>query len=350
LIEQALYFATGFLVALFAAVVATPVFSRRALRLARARAGIKAPTMEKYVAGSTDALLAKHAVETVRLEHKFATAEDDSMRLRAILGRQSTQIAILHADVEDRERAIFNIRSELDEGIARHRNLEAAMAASEIILYDAFAQRDHALNNGDAGRFRVAELETEVSRDRARIAILVAQAENLRELLKYAEANKERAEKSVLELEKLLAGQKGRVGELEERLAGIADEKQKLMERVERAEIGLEDGRRRLAELESLLQRSEQIREEILIENGRQLAKIADRDPVSIARRVNPVDLEAGLAAVGQEVGVAESAKPNDAALRASIKHLGREVSRLRAGQTYTHQDGDGPRGGIRNR
>jgi chromosome segregation ATPase len=349
LIEQALYFATGFLVALFAAVVATPVFSRRALRLATARARLKAPATEKYAAGSTDALIAKHAVETVRLKHKLAIAEDDSMRLRAMVGRQSTQVTILRADVEDRERAIFDIRSERDEGVARHRDLEAAVAASELILYDAFAQRDRALNNG--GRFRIAELEAEVSRDRARIAILVAQAENLRELLKYAEADKERGAKSVRELEKLVAVQKSRVGELEERLARIAAEKQMLRERMERAEIGLDEGRRRLAELESLLQRSEQIREEILIENGRQLAKIADRDPVSIAPRLNSADLEANFAAIGEEeAGATESAKPSDAALRASIKHLGREVSRLRAGQMYSHQDGDGPRGGIRNR
>jgi chromosome segregation ATPase len=347
LIEQALYFAVGFLVALFAAVVATPVFSRRALRLASARAAIKAPASEKYAAGSTDALLARHAVETVRLKHKLAVAEDDSMRLRAIVGRQLTQLTVLRADVEDRERAIFDIRSERDEGIARRRDLEAALAASEIILYHAFAQRDHALNNGNAGGFRISELEAEVSRDRARIAILVAQTENLRELLKLAGADKERTKKSALELEDMLAAQRKRVGELEERLGGIADEKQKLRERMERAEVGLEEGRRRLAELESLLQRSEQIREEILIEDGRRLGKIAERDPAPIDRRVNSVDLGANHAAVGgEEVDVSESAKPNDAALRESIKNLGRQVSRLRAGRMQAHQDGGGPQGG----
>ncbi len=89
------------------------------------------------------------------------------------------------------------------------------------------------------------------------------------------------------------------------------------------------------------------IREEILIENGRRLGKIAERDPAPIDRRVNSVDLGANHAAVGgEEVDVSESAKPNDAALRESIKNLGRQVSRLRAGQMQAHQDGGGPQGG----
>ena len=50
LIEQALFFAIGFLAALLAAVVALPVVAARAMRLAEARARLRAPATEKQAA------------------------------------------------------------------------------------------------------------------------------------------------------------------------------------------------------------------------------------------------------------------------------------------------------------
>jgi DNA repair exonuclease SbcCD ATPase subunit len=392
LIEQALFFAIGFFAALFAAVVATPIFSRRAMRLARTRAQIQAPITEKQAAADRDSLLAMHAVELVRLEQRFAVVEDDAMRLRAAVGRQSAQIIVLEADAAERERIIFDIRSEIDKGVVERHNLEIAVAAGQISLHDAFAQRDRARSNEAAAKVRLGELEAEASRERARIAILAARAENLEELLRSAEAAREKPAKSIAELMNSLATERSPVRELEEGLRRATSEQQSLRESLERAQAGGEEGRRRLAEVESRLQRSERIREEMLIENRRQLAALAESDAALRAAQAKAVELETRLAAISEEARTNESAasvqaqKANtaqaatkgslrvsranlealwrenenlrarvlvlagardaadDAVLRTAIEHLGREVSRLFAGQKYIDQDGDDPR------
>jgi chromosome segregation ATPase len=390
LIEYTLFFGIGFLVALFAAVVATPIVSRRAMRLALARVRMQTAMTDKLAAAEADSLLAMHAVELVRLEQRLAAAQDDAMGLRVKVGRQSVQISALESDAAEREGVIFEVRSEMDKCAAECRNLETAMAASQITLLDAFAQRDRAQSSEAAAKVRLGELESEASRDRARIAILVAQVENLGELLQYAEAAKEKAAKSFAELTSSLAGAQVRSAELEERLRNTISERQALRESLKRAEGGLEEGRRRLVELESHIRHSERAREEMLIENGRQLAALADRDTALRAAQAKADELEARFAVVGEETRLTESSgsmgahkavsaqaasalraahanpeallreneilrgrismldgardQAGDVALRKSIEHLGREVNRLYVGQKHIDQDAGGPR------
>lgn len=390
MIEYAMFFGIGFLLALFAAVVATPIFSRRAMRLALARVRMQTPTSDKLAAAEADSLLAVHAVELVRLEQRLDGAQNDAMDLRVKVGRQSVQISALKSDVAEREGVIFEMRSELDKRAADCRNLESAMAASQIALQDAFAQRDRAKSDVSAGR--LVELEAEASRDRARIAILVAQVENLGELLRYAEAAKENAAKSVAELTGSLAGERSRNAEIEKQLRMATSERQASTKSLERAEARLEEGRRRLAELESLMQQSERTREQLLVESGRQLAVVADRDSALRAAQAKADELEARLAVAGEEARPSESSdalrphksapgevastaplhaaranaeslireneilrakisalvgahdQVDDAALRTSIEHLGHEVSRLYAGQKQIDQNTGAPR------
>jgi DNA repair exonuclease SbcCD ATPase subunit len=388
LIEYALFFGIGFLVALFAAVAATPIFSRRAMRLALARVRMQTPTTDKLAAAAADSLLATHAVELVRLEHRVAAAQHDAMDLRVKVGRQSVQISALESDVAERDGVIFEMRSELDKRAAECRNLESAMAASQVALRDAFAQRDRAENSEAADR--LGELEAEASRDRARIAILVAQVENLGELLRHAEAAKDHAAKSVAELSGALARERSRGAELERQLRTLTRERQASTESSARAEARLEEGRRRLAELESRIQQSEGAREELLIENARQLAALADRESALRAAQAKADELESRFA-VGDEARPSESSgaerlqrmpgepasagsrkaaranakallreneilrskisalvgahnQADDVALRTSIERLGREVSRLYARQRNIDKEANAPR------
>ena len=382
MIEQALFFAIGFIVALFAAVVATPVFSRRAMRLAAARARIQASMTERHAAADRDSLLAMHAVELVRLEHRLAVAEDDAMRLRVAVGRQSVQVIVLEADAAERERVIFDTRSEADKVLVERDNLKIAVAAGQIALHDVLAQRDRARSNETAAKVRLGELEAEASRERARIAILAARAENLEELLRSADSAKQKKAKPVAELTNSLAAERSAVRELEERLRRAAREQQTLRESLERAQVSQEEGRRRLAETESRLERSERIRGEMLIENGRLLAALGDRDA---ALRTPPaaraLELGASLDATNEEAraneraqaatkGSVRAARANlealrrenetlrarilvlasardaaeSTALRTAIEQLGREVNRLFAGRKSIDQNGDDPR------
>lgn len=380
MIEQALFFAIGFIVALFAAVVATPVFSRRAMRLAAARARIQASMTERHAAADRDSLLAMHAVELVRLEHRLTVAEDDAMRLRVAVGRQSVQVIVLEADAAERERVIFDTRSEADKVLVERDNLKIAVAAGQIALHDVLAQRDRARSNETAAKVRLGELEAEASRERARIAILAARAENLEELLRSADSAKQKKAKPVAELTNSLAAERSAVRELEERLRRAAREQQTLRESLERAQVSQEEGRRRLAETESRLERSERIRGEMLIENGRLLAALGDRDTPLRTPPARALELGASLAASEEAraneraqattKGAVRAARANlealrrekeslcarilvlasardpaeSAALRTAIEYLGREVNRLFAGRKSIDQNGDDPR------
>jgi hypothetical protein len=153
-------------------------------------------------------------------------------------------------------------------------------------------------------------------------------------------------------------------------------------------DAGREEGRQRIRELESRLTVSEKVREETLLENGRQLAALAERETALKAALAKIAALEADWAAISASarandnaaslraqtlvtahaamegsLGAARSdsealsrendalraklaaltaaALPgaDDAALRESIKRLGREVNRLFAAEKSIAQD-----------
>ncbi len=278
----------------------------------------------------------------------------------------------------------FDTRLEADKAVVERHNLEIAVAAGQIALHDVLAQRDRARSNEAAAKVRLGELEAEASRERARIAILAARAENLEESLRSADSAKEKAAKakSVAELTNSLATERSTVRELEERLRRVAHEQQTLRESLERAQVSQEEGRRRLAETESRLERSERIRGEMLIENGRLLAALGDRDATPRTPPARALERGASLDATSEEAraneraqaattkGSVRAARANlealrrenetlrarilvlastrdaaeSTALRTAIEHLGREVNRLFAGRKSIDQNGGDPR------
>ena len=129
LIEQALYFAMGFLVASLAAVVWTPIVSRRARRLSEARARLQAPMSEKQAIAERDALRAQHAVDQVRLERRLTLAEEASIALRSELGRQSVKVITLEADATEHRSFDFDRRKQIEALSAERRDLEVALGA-----------------------------------------------------------------------------------------------------------------------------------------------------------------------------------------------------------------------------
>jgi len=386
LIEQALLFAIGFVTALLAAVVALPVISRRAMRLAEARARLQAPATEKQAAAERDALRAQYAVQYVRLERRAALAEESSTALRADLGKHSVSIATLESTKADRDAEIFDLRGQIERLRAEGNDLEVALAASQIEIHDAFAQRDRAAAAEAGAMERAAELEAEVNRDRAKIAILTARGENfegrIEDASRSAKAARQRAEKAQAEMKESLEAMTANVRRLEERLREAQAQKEILAERMSRRDSGHEDDRRRIADLESRLAFGERAREETLLENGRQLATLADREAALRNALANVASLEARLSALeaGANVDKAPVSPPvealeeesreslraahaerdnlrreievlgksaalasaaDDAALRASVARLGRDVARLFSARRKLPQIGE---------
>jgi hypothetical protein len=313
LIEQALYFAIGFLAAALAATAAAPLLSRRAMRLAVARARLRAPVTEKQAIADADALRAQHAVERARIERKLARAEEQSAGLRVAVGRQAGEIIRLKSDVAGLDSELYDRRAEGEKLASQGRELRATVGATQMALDDAFVQRDRASAAQDAAGARASELEAEASRARARIAIVTARAEYLEgrgdDLIRAAKAARGQADRTAAELE----SERGRAAALEERLAAVVGESRSLADQLSRAAAGRDDLATRAAELEARLRRSERAREETLLENGRQLAERADREAALAAATAKATGLEARLATLAVET----HARENAAALRA---------------------------------
>jgi hypothetical protein len=398
LIEPALYFAIGFLVAALAAVVLMPVASRRARRLADARARLQAPISERQAVAERDALRAEHAVAEARLERRMTLAEEASVGLRAELGRKSVKVITLEADAAEQSRVDFDRRARIAELESECRDLEVAIGASQIALRDLAAQRDRADVAEASAIARQNELDAEASHARARAAIMAARAESVEGRYDHhsrsAQSAAEKAEAVRAELARALAEQSKRASGLEERLREALSLNQGLKHGVSRGDASLEEIQRRVADLESRLALSERIREQTLLENGRQLAALADREATLKAAQARAVELDARLARLGDDSRANENAAglraqslitahaamegslraareereslsrendvlrdkiaalsssaihgAEDAALRESIERLGREVARLFAARKAEKRDDLAPAG-----
>lgn len=393
MIEQAIYFAIGFLVAALAGVVWTPIVSRRATRLAEARARLQAPISERQAIAERDALRAEHAVEHMRLERRLTLAEEDAIGLRAEAGRQSVRIITLEADAAHHRAVDVERRAEIDELRSERRSLEATLGASQSAIHDLTAQRDRAHAAEAEAITRQKEFEAEANRARAKAAIEAARADSMErqhdELSRSAKAAAERKEAVRAQLASSLAAVSAKAKNLEERLRETIARNDSLAERASIGDAAREENRRRLADLESRLSASERVREETLIENGRQLAALAKGEAALKAALAKTAELEGRLARAAEETHAARTAASSkaenptgaaieeplraalaerealqrendalkariaslgpsaisggdDAALRESIQRLGREVARLFSAQKSANRDDPG--------
>jgi chromosome segregation ATPase len=266
LIEQAIFAAVGFLTATLLALATAPAVTSRARRLASARARLLAPLSEAQAVADRDALRAQHALDIHRLERRIAAAEEDVATRRAELGRQITRNVML-------EESTIHHNDELAAALRESEELLAALGATQLALFDLAAQRDRA----DAARKDAeaygAEIEKLFQERRAEVAMLETGIVALEERASDAErAAATAASRAAFEREGLAAA---------------------------------------LSEAEARLANAESGREDAVLENRRQLARLADRDFASTG----------GVSAVARAEG--------DKALRAAIARLGRDIARL---------------------
>ena len=258
MIEQAIFTAVGFLTATLLALAAAPAVARRARRLAEARARLLAPLSEAQAIADRDALRAQHAIEIVRLERRLRAAEEAVAARKVEIGRQFVRLIALE------EAATTGVG-----------DLEAARwEANEL--------------RGELGAVQCALADIDVQRDRVEAR------------LEYAET--------------LAEERRGEIATLETRLAALevrlADVESAAVEAAERAAAERDRLKAAFADAEARLVRSEAAREEAVLENRRQLERVAER----------------GGAAANVE---ASARADSDKALRAAIARLGRDVVRL---------------------
>lgn len=301
MIEQAIVFCIGFLTAALLAVAAAPAISRRARRLAEARARLQAPLTEAQAIAERDALRAQNAVEQFRLEQRLSAAEDTAARRWIDLGRQATRIVALEEAAGQRADEIAAQRAEVAACERDAHEARAELGAVQLALSDLTFQRDAAERDFGAARARQHELRNLADQHRATIAALQTRLASLEVRLADSEREAAAAAKAVQAEKARLAA------ELDDRAAAA---------------------RARLAETEALLSRSEAAREAALLENGRQLARLAERDAALREAEATKRDLADQLGLLGAAHVIAEGALGAERAERAELQ---RQADPLRA-------------------
>ena len=269
MIEQAIFTAVGFLAATLLALAAAPAVARRASRLAEARARLLAPLSEGQAIADRDALRAQHAIEIVRLERRLRAAEQAAAERKVEVGRQFVRLIALEETSANGAGDLAAARWEANE-------LRGELGAAQGVLADFDLLRRRAEAELNASQTVVDEQRGDIATLEMRLAALE---------VRFADVERSAAAAA-------------------ERAAGERD-------RLKAA----------LADTEARLARSEEAREEAVLENRRQFERLAGRGgaraQAETTERVDP-----------ENAPVAANAD-RDKALRAAISRIGRDVARL---------------------
>lgn len=263
MVESAIIFLVGFLCAALLAIALAPAVSRRAMRLAVARARLQSPLSEAQARAERDALRGKHAVETVKLETRLARMEEKLASALARLGEQATEALKLSETCSRLRDEAAADQTQIGKLAADQTALQAELGARELAILDVTAQRDRLSAKLEASGTRIHDMG--MVQDRQRIVIA--------------------------SLETRITQLTTDISDLKRSLAGTAQD-------------GLRQQKtfgERNADLESRLAESERLREEMTIEVNRQLARLAERETQLGAARSERDALAERLAALMTE-------------------------------------------------
>jgi predicted nucleic acid-binding Zn-ribbon protein len=278
LVEPAIFFLVGFLTAALAALLVAPAISRRARRLAFARARLQSPLSETQARADRDALRGQHAVELMRLEARLRAVEDDRAIHRVELGRQASRIVAIEDLSAERAAEIDRQRAELTALHSEARDMNVQLATQEMVLHDLTSQRDSANRSVTVAQSRILALEVLVDENRATVASLNAQATNAQLELSNLRRTAAASESERARLSAALAERMDAASRLTDELAAANARFVSLTHEYEGRSAEAAQSRTRLEDLEPRLARSEAAREQIVLESSRQLALVAERD------------------------------------------------------------------------
>lgn len=205
MVETAIYVALGALTSALLALLALPAVSRRAFRIAAARARLAGPLSAEQAQADRDALRGKHAVELALVERRAGEAEARWAKSEIALGRHAALAERQEAALAERAKEIAGLISEIKarDGEIAARDVE--IGAREQANADALAQRDAANLQRDLWRARCGLAERNAEETQGRLA------GHVNELATALTAQKHDAEAALAEAQERLA-------ELEQRL------------------------------------------------------------------------------------------------------------------------------------
>ena len=213
MVETAVYVAIGALATALVALLALPAISRRAFRLAEARA-------------DRDALRGRHAIEAAMVERRAAQAQDDWAKAQIALGRQTAEIVDRDDELAKRADEIARQRDEIAGLGGALRQRETEIAAREIAAFDLQAQRDAAQARFKQTAERLEAVETQAAEERAIQSSLESRLDalawELHEVRRSSAAALAAANAGVVELERRLGESEAELARLERKAAEFA--------------------------------------------------------------------------------------------------------------------------------
>jgi chromosome segregation ATPase len=294
LIEQAMYFALGFLVAGLFTLMFLPAFWRRAMRLSMRRLQMLAPMSMEQVVAERDLLRAEASATYRRLEQKMETVKASKTEDMLEIGRQAARASELDASLAQTRTQKIELEQRLAETQKIVQERTDLLSSTEAALLELTERAERGVkrlrslrsNNEELGRqteieqTRVAAHETKIVALHAQNTDLQRELEQLRE--KFAEVSAETQ----------------RLGEVDLRLKEATTALSVAQENKLALQSRLEDANTRIETLEKL-RREEAERHEIALRTAR-LEERDQADRLEIARSDNAM-LQGAVEALRRE-------------------------------------------------
>ena len=243
MIEQAMYFALGFLVAALLALMFLPAFWRRAMRLSMRRLQMLAPMSMEEVVAERDLLRAEVAVRERRLEQEMEALQTARANDMATVGRYAANVAEAREWLKKAESVHRDMQVRIDEALKTVAERTELLRSTEMALHEM-------TENAERGVARLRMLEQdkhELGREKEVVHSRVAahesrigamHEENIRleqeiEKLRAAYERSAMATERVTTLEEELARQKSDNANLTRQLTRIEAERRDLQQTIE---------------------------------------------------------------------------------------------------------------------
>src|SRR5580692_2371552 len=295
MIEPAMYFGIGFLVAALLGLLFVPLVHNRAVRLTMKRLEAATPLSIAEIRADKDQLRAEFAMSTRRLEMSVAQMKTKTTSQLAELGKKTETIFALEARDKTQREQLRTTEEEFQFKNSALREVERSLADKEAELVKLVAELGEHSITSDSQRVELAALRTQVEAMKVSVADYERTVKDI-ELRR----NRERSESEATAAE--LAAAREKLGSLGERTTDL--ERQLLLQTTE-AEVL----HKRVQELESKL--GDQGR--ALAERDYQIEKL--RNDAEAARQTE-ADLRSELASVGGRSSIASDK------FRSDIKQL----------------------------
>lgn len=251
LITLVLYFALGFLSAVFLAVLIAPALWRRAVMLTRRRIEASVPLTTDEIRAEHDGLRAQHAIQVRRLEMELKAANDRgaSVAAKHARGRKDVKSAAeeratAKSELAVKENELRDVREDVRKRQSRIDALTAALEKTEALLQ---AQRDsyeklgrefeEASMSSSARQIELVARESEINRLVSDISTLKGQRRSTDRISRDADGRIRAAEDNVTVERRRADELNGKVLQL---LATLSDREERL-ERREREIVRLRE-------------------------------------------------------------------------------------------------------------